>query len=183
MSELYKNLLKKPVNENMGGYSNRILIYPAHLVSTVPLLSDAPAALADLATATGTFVFAVVANKPIAIKASRNSVGYKAENQGEIDGYSFKGTGTFFYPGEEVEAAAMSRLLNNTEAYVVLEKANGEQRLIGQPGYPCSIKASFEGGTAPADRKGTTFTFENDSFVPHIKLATPIDFDTYFVED
>lgn len=183
MSEtLYKSLLKKPVNENMGGYQNRILFYPEHLMKTVPALPKSPANTDELAVALGAFEFKKETDKPIAIKATRNTVGYKAENQGELDGQSFKGSGSFFYPGDEKETAAMSRLLNNTDGYYVLQRANGEQIMVGQLGLPASTKPSFDGGTAPADRKGTTFAFENDSFVPYITLKTPIDFSLYFNE-
>lgn len=174
MANLYKSILNTPGSENMGGYQNIILFYPAHWVTEIPSLIKAPATMEELALADGAFEFIDPLNKPIAIYATPKTVGMKAENQGETDGQSFHITGQFYHPNVKTEVGGFSRLVNNTPGYLVLFSPEGEQFIIGQKGLPATIKPSFDGGTAPADRRGTSYTFECDSYAPYIKLKTPI---------
>ena len=166
-------------SENMGGYKNRLLFIPASLVSDVPTLPDASTITeaSDLVTAAGAFTFKDTADTPIFIYATDKTVQLQAENQGEIDGQSFRQFGEFMHPGSQVEAAAFAREVNNTPGYLILEDPNGVQYMVGSKGLPCSIKPSFTGGAARTDRKGFLFTFEADSFCPFIVLGTPIDMD------
>ncbi len=182
-NELYKSILQAPGIENMGGFKGRILAYPVHWMKQIPTLPKNPTTLDEASTAEGTFEFLDPSKKPIAIYATRKTVGYKAENQGEEDGQSFKCTGEFFYPGPKAEASGFARIVNNTPFYLVLESPEGDQFIAGQPGLPVSIKPSFDGGKAPADRRGFSFTFEHDSYVPLVKLKTPIDSEQYFVDE
>ena len=46
---------------------------------------------------------------------------------------------------------------------------------MGQDGLPWTVRASFDGGKAPADKRGYSFTFEADSESPMIVMGTPID--------
>ncbi len=177
---LYKSILHTPGTENMGGFQNRLLCYPAHEVTSVPTLPEKPATVEELAIAEGTFEFKDKDGEPIAIYATDKTVGMKAENQGETDGQSFNVTGEFFHPGNKTEVAGFARMVNNTPCYLVLISPEGEQFIVGQPGLPCNIKASYDAGTARSDRRGFPFTFEADSLAPLIKLKTPIDVEPYF---
>lgn len=174
MPELYKSILNKPGSENMGGWQNRILFYPAHWMKEIPTLIKDAQTIEELALADGAFEFIDPANKPIAIYATPRTVGMKADNQGETDGQSFHITGEFFHPNVKTEVGGFSRLVNNTPGYMVVFSPEGDQFIIGQIGLPVTIKPSFDGGTAPADRRGTAYSFENDSYAPYIKLKTPI---------
>ncbi|MDR1716346.1 MAG: hypothetical protein LBS20_10915 [Prevotella sp.] len=178
--DFYQSLLREAIHENMGGFKNRLLFYPDHLFSVIPTLIAAPTDMEELALADGTFEPIEVGIEPMAIYATDKTVGMKAENQGELDGQSFSITGEFFHPGTKTEVAGAARKLNNTPGYLVLESPEGEQFIIGQKGLPCFVKPSFDGGTARADRRGFSFTFQADSYVPFIKLQTPIDMDQYF---
>jgi hypothetical protein len=166
--------------DNMGGYKSRLVFIPDGLVSAVPTLPTTLAAIADYATATGAFTF-INGAVPIAIQATDKTVKIAAEPQGEIDGQSFKQTGEFLYPGDEVAAAAFARMVNSTPGYVVVENAKGEQFMTGQKGLFCYIKPAFDGGAGRGDKKGFKFTFESDSVAPFIKLASPIDINALFV--
>ena len=165
--------------DNMGGYKGRIAFIPETSVSVVPTLPKEAKATADFVTATGAFTFLESGGKPTPIYATRATVGYKAESQGETDCKSYKISGEFFHPGKKVEAAAFARQICNTPGYLIIED-NESQQLIGQPGYPCTVTASFDGGKAAADKRGCSFTFEADSPAPMIIMGTPIDIDALF---
>ena len=165
--------------DNMGGYKGRIAFIPETSVSVVPTLPKEAKATADFVTATGAFTFLESGGKPTPIYATRATVGYKAESQGETDCKSYKISGEFFHPGKKVEAAAFARQICNTPGYLIIED-NESQQLIGQPGYPCTVTASFDGGKAAADKRGWSFTFEADSPAPMIIMGTPIDIDALF---
>ena len=71
--------------DNMGGYKGRIAFIPETSVSVVPTLPKEAKATADFVTATGAFTFLESGGKPTPIYATRATVGYKAESQGETD--------------------------------------------------------------------------------------------------
>jgi hypothetical protein len=169
--------------ENMGGWQNRLAFVPDCEVTSVPTLPAEPTTDEQLVVATGAFVFKAEKGKPMLIKATDKTVSYNAENQGETDGQSFNITGEFFIPGNMTQAAAFSRKVNNTPGYLILISPEGEQILVGQKGLPCNIKPSYAGGQARADRRGFSFAYQTDSFVPMIKLGTPIDFDQLEEDD
>ena len=166
-------------SDNMGGYKAFVLFIPASAVSAVPELpaiSDTSVD-ADYVTAAGTFTFKTVGDKPKFIACTDKTVKYGSENQGEIEGQSFKQSGEFFRAGSKIEADAFARQVNNTPGYLVIEDMDGKQILIGQPGLMVSLKPSYDGGMARTDRRGYKFTYEADSIAPKIYLATPIDVD------
>ena len=165
-------------SENMGGYKNRVAFIPDCAVTAVPTLPDKDTVVdaGDLVTAAGAFVFKD-GDSPQFIYATKGTVNYNAEPQGEIDGQSFVQTLEFGHPGSAAEVGAFARLVNNTPGYVIYEGHDGQQYMVGQKGYPANISPAFAGGAAAADRKAHTFTAEADSFCPYILLGTPIDFD------
>ena len=161
-------------SSNMGGYKGRVAFIPESAVKTVPALPADPSQTADYVTATGSFTFIASAGKPTPIYATRATGRHKAEIQGATDCKSYKITGEFFHPGNGIEAAAFARQVCNTPGYLLIEN-NDHQLLIGQDGLPCTVSASFDGGKAPADKRGYSFTFEADSESPMIVMGTPID--------
>lgn len=161
-------------SSNMGGYKGRVAFIPESAVSKVPALPESPSEAADYVTAAGSFTFINSGDKPTPIYATRATVSYKADIQGETDCKSYKITGEFFHPGNGIEAAAFARQICNTPGYLLIEN-NDHQLLIGQDGLPCTVSASFDGGKAPADKRGYSFTFEADSESPMIVMGTPID--------
>ena len=86
--------------DNMGGYKGRIAFIPETSVSVVPTLPKEAKATADFVTATGAFTFLESGGKPTPIYATRATVGYKAESQGETDCKSYKISGEFFHRQE-----------------------------------------------------------------------------------
>jgi len=161
-------------SDNMGGYKGRVLFIPESSVSAVPARPANAVDAIDAIKAVGAFEFITAGDKPIPIYATRATVSYKAEIHGDPDCRSYKKSGEFFHPGSKVEAAAFARQICNTPGYLVIEDEE-KQILIGEEGYPCTVSAAFEGGKAPADKRGWTFTFEADSVAPLVVLDTPID--------
>lgn len=177
MANLHNSPLLWGGADNIAGMRNHVAFIAAAEVTSVPTLPATATALADFVTATGAFVFKSVGDKPKFVYTTPQSATFKAENQGEIDGQSFKQSGEFFFPGAKIEALAFARYVNNTAGYLIMEDAQGTQILVGQPGLPVRIKPSIDLGKAPTDRRGFTFTFEADSVSPMIIMGTPIDFE------
>lgn len=174
-------------SENMGGYKNRLLFFPSGTVDIVPeiVIPESGASASDTVTAKGKFQNSPVAPEvlptdavPVTIYATKGTVQLSAENQGETDGQSFIQRLSFFHPGNKASVAAFARKVNNTPGYYVVEDPDGTQYMVGSKGLPCTMKPAFEGGAAPADRKGLTFTGEADSFVPYVILETKLDMET-----
>lgn len=166
--------------DNMGGYKGRIAFIPETSVSVVPTLPKEAKATADFVTATGAFTFLESGGKPTPIYATRATVGYKAESQGETDCKSYKISGEFFHPGKKVEAAAFARQICNTPGYLIIED-NESQQLIGQPGYPCTVTASFDGGQGGGRQKRIGPSLSRPiAPPPMIIMGTPIDIDALF---
>lgn len=163
--------------DNMGGYKNFVLFVPASAVSAVPELPEITdvSTDADHVTAAGSFTFKTVGDTPKFIQCTDKTVKFASENQGETEGQSFAQTGEFFRAGSQVIADAFARQVNNVPGYLILEDMDGRQILVGQPGLPCYVKPTYDGGMARTDRRGFKFTFSADSVAPKIYLGTPID--------
>ena len=179
LSTVFAPMMWKSGQENMGGYKSRIAFIPQDAVSTVPTLPADPKTDADYVTATGAFTFVDTGGNPLPIYATRGTVGFKADIQGEADCKSYKNTAEFFHPGSKIEAIAFAKQICNTPGYLIIDEID-KQILIGQPGFPCTLSASFDGGKAAADKKGWQFTVEADSSSPMIVMGTPIDIDALF---
>lgn len=164
---------------NMGGYKGRLLFVPFSAPTAVPTVPDPSKATSneDLVTASGTFAFPAEGTykQPIYLYSTNATVEYKAEQQGEADGISYKLTLSFFFPGNTPGMHAFNALVKNTPGYYVFEDSDGKQMILGQPGLYASTAPSFSGGKASADRRGTTYTATADSNYSAIFLETPID--------
>lgn len=174
-------------SENMGGYKNRMLFFPAGSVDIVPeiVIPETGASAKDTVTAKGKFQNNPVAPEvtptdatPVTIYATKGTVQHSAENQGDTDGQSFIQRLAYFHPGNKAENAAFARKVNNTPGYYVIEDPDGTQYMVGSKGLPAHTKPAFDGGAGAADRKGMTFNAEAESFVPYVILETKLDMET-----
>ena len=131
----------------------------------------------ELITAAGSFTFPAEGTykQPIYLYSTEATVEYKAEQQGEADGISYKCTLGFFSPAILRGMHAFNALIKNTPGYYIFEDADGKQMITGQPGLYATTGPSFNGGKARADRRGTTYTATVDSNYSAIFLQTPID--------
>lgn len=182
MAENFDPIVGLDGADNMGGYKSRIAFIPGRWVIEVPKLADVIVADADYATATGAFTYktSIAGAKPIGIECTDSTVKYGAKAQGENEGQSFAQEGEFFRAGSKKEYASLARRFNNTPGYLIIEDADGNQILVGQPGLLCNLKFEFDGGQKRADRRGIKATFSADSKAPYVYLATPIDIDALF---
>lgn len=164
---------------NMGGYKGHLLFVPEEAVATAPVVPDAKTATdnKDGVSAKGAFAFTTTSaiKQPIYLYSTDGEVEYKAEQQGETDGISYKCTLSFFFPGNTPELHAFAAMVKNTRGYYIFEDVDGQQFLLGQPGLCCSTAPSFNGGKARSDRRGMTFTATCDSNYSAILMGTPVD--------
>lgn len=112
--------------DNMGGYKGRIAFIPETSVFVVPTLPRGARATADFVTATGAFTFLESGGKPTPIYATRATVGYKAESQGETDYKSYGISGEFFHPSKKVKAATFARQICNMPGYLIIEDSKSQ---------------------------------------------------------
>lgn len=154
--------------ENMGGFKDYLFIIPAIHIDTEAKLPSNPSTDADYVTLTGNHTLASLKYWK-KIYATPGTVGYTPENQGEIDGQSFKIKGSFFFPGSGDGINAFARFINNGNFIIILVEETGRRVQVGQKGHPARIKPGPNFGTLAADRKGFTFEFEADSFVPALR--------------
>lgn len=166
-------------HNNMGGYRGHLLFIPEDAVAVAPTVPDPKTATdnKDGVTAKGAFSFVTssAVKQPIYLYSTDAEVDYKAEQQGEADGISYKCTLSFFFPGNTPEMHAFASLVKNTRGYYIFEDVDGQQFLLGQPGLCCSTAPSFSGGKARSDRRGMTFTATCDSNYSALLMGTPVD--------
>lgn len=110
---------------NMGGYKGRLLFVPFDAPNTVPTVPD-PGKAADneaLVAAAGAFAFPAEGTykQPIYLYSTDATVEYKAEQQGEADGISYKLTLSFFFPGNTPEMHAFNALVKTQQAITSLK--------------------------------------------------------------
>lgn len=116
---------------NMGGYKGRLLFVPFDAPNTVPTVPD-PGKAADneaLVTAAGTFAFPAEGTykQPIYLYSTDATVDYKAEQQGEADGISYKQTLSFFFPGNTPEMHAFNALVKTQQAITFLKTLTADK--------------------------------------------------------
>ena len=161
---------------NMGGFKNYVVFYPAHLCKTVPQLPEDIAGDTDYVEAVGAFSMDAT-ETPVFIYATDETVKYTAEAVGEVDGISYEQKGEFFFPGNKKEAHAFATRIKNLKGYLVIEDSDGNQQLVGAPGLEATIKPSFDGGQKRADRRGFKFEFSAPSNQTAVFLATKLEID------
>lgn len=155
-------------SENMGGFRNYLYIIPINDIQTEATLPTNPSTSADFVTLTGNHT--LVATKYWKkVYATSGTVKFTPENQGEIDGQSFKQKGAFLFPGSGDDVNAFARQVNNGNFVIILVEENGRRVQVGSKGHPARIKPSPDFGAAAADRKGFNFEFEADSFVAALR--------------
>lgn len=155
-------------SENMGGFRDYLYLIPISHIATEATLSANPATDADAVTLSGDHT--LVAEKYWKkVYATPGTVGLAPENQGEIDGQSFKTKGSWLHPGSSDGVNALARFVNNGNFVIILIEENGKRVQIGQKGHPARIKPSPNFGMAAADRKGFNFEFEADNFVAALR--------------
>jgi hypothetical protein len=159
--------------ENMGGFGSVAYFAAWEDIATWPTLMSSPTNDTQLVTLLGHFV--MKADKYfIKVYVTPETADFKASNQGETDGQSFRNEGEYFYPGSAVATRALARKLNNSRGVLILVDPDGERVCVGTEAFPAFFKPSLAFGKAAADRKGLTVTFYQNHFVPGLIYNGPI---------
>jgi|GEM_PF-1301223 len=154
--------------ENMGGFRDYLYVIPISDITSEAELPANPTSDAEAVTLAGNHTLA--AGKYFKkVYATPGTVGYTPENQGEVDGQSFKVKGSFLHPGSSDAVNALARFVNNGNFIIILVEEDGRRVQVGQKGHPARIKPAPNFGMAAADRKGFNFEFEADSFVAALR--------------
>jgi len=152
--------------ENMGGLTSTAYIAILSHIATEPTLMANPTTDDQATTLQGTYVMET-GKKFIEVYATPDTFTMSPENQGEVDGQSFRVKGELFYPGTRKEAIAFARKINNARGVVIgIDPNTGDRLVIGSKAKPAYFKPSVTTGAAAADRRGVKIEFWADSFLP-----------------
>jgi hypothetical protein len=167
--------------ENMGGFQIGCYLALTRDIETYPALTANPVTDDEAVTMLGNY-----AMKPdkffVYVYTTPDTLSLKPENQGEVDGKSFKLKGELFYPGTKTECMAFARKINNARGVLIAIDNDGERVIIGDKGHPVYFTPSLDWGKKAADRRGMTIAFESDSFCPGYKYNGTIPLDGSVVE-
>ena len=167
--------------ENMGGFQIGCYLALTRDIQTFPTLASNPSTDDEAILLQGEY--AMKQDKAfIYMYTTPDTLSLKPENQGEVDGKSFKIKGELFYPGTKAECMAFARKINNARGVLIAIDNDGERVVVGDKGHPVYFTPSLDWGKKAADRRGMTITFESDSFCPGYKYNGPIPLDGSVVE-
>lgn len=154
--------------ENMGGFQIGCYIGICRDIESYPTLTANPSTDEEAILLQGNYT--MKADKSfIYMYTTPDTLTLKPENQGEVDGKSFKIKGELFYPGTKAECMAFARKINNARGVVIAVDTDGERVVVGDKGHPVYFTPNLDWGKKAADRRGMTITFESDSFCPGYK--------------
>jgi len=153
-------------SENMGGLTSEMYIGIYQHIATWPALPANPATDIEAVTLGGSFLMATE-KFFIKVYATPDTAKMEPENQGEVDGQSFRQKGELFYPGTRKEAIAFARKINNARGCIIgIDPNTGDRYVVGSKDKPVYFKPSVSTGGAAADRRGVKLEFYSDSFLP-----------------
>jgi hypothetical protein len=166
MAFTYGDLTFEDEHNNMGGLTTVMYIGLSKDIATWPLLPSNPTGYAEKVTLTGSFAMNASA-KFIEVYATPETAKLEPENQGEVDGQSFRQKGEFLYPGTLEEAIGFAAAINNARGCIIgIDPNTGKRYVVGSKDRPVYFKPSVTTGGAAADRRGVKIEFWSDSFVP-----------------
>lgn len=152
--------------ENMGGMTIRGWIAIRSEIATYPTLKADPTEIGDLVKLEGEYVM-TEGKYFIPVEAIVNTSQHSYENQGELEGQSFKPKGMFKLKGAiKAEVAGYARLLNCCQGVFIKLDNDGNRVVIGDELHPAYFKPSGDTGTDPTNRSEATFEVSADSFCP-----------------
>ena len=156
LSNITKNLTN---GNNMGGIQETIYWGLWEDVQTWPALSTSPANLTAVVEPTGTL--AMKAGKYLYTLYNTVDAGeLKFEQQGEIDGISYKGVLSIFHPGMQKKILGFMSQMKNENLFFIVKDAEGQMFLFGDANFAAKLES---GNTTTSQktsgRKGTTMNF------------------------
>jgi len=169
--------LPDPAADNMGGFTVTAYLGFTDEIDSEPALPSSPSTAEEEVTLQGSYTM-LDTNHFIKVYTTPRTLQLIAENQGEIDGYSFRPNGQFLHPSTGAAARAFAKHVKNKKGVLILIDPNtGERIVVGTKKLPVFLKPSVDFGQAPADQRGLTVEFEADSPVPGYNYngAIPLD--------
>jgi len=145
--------------KNVAGTRITSYFCPISAITAEPSLAQEPTTIEEKIYMSGTYTCDENKNF-VPVYLTYKTGTYKAEPAGEIDGEGYTLTAEFFHPGSKTEVAALAASVTNTPCVLIILEENGERLVLGSTYHPCYIKAPFDLGSAPSDRKGFTFKAE-----------------------
>lgn len=145
---------------NMGGLPNEIYVAKAEDVVTWPTLPNLTGTQEQQAVATGDFVLASgKAFKKIRVTLDTGAL--TSEEQGEIDGVSYKHMVKVFKSGLHASDLGFLSITKNTGLVFVVPDANGTKFLVGSQKFPARRQTGGNSGTGEGTtgRRGSEVTF------------------------
>jgi len=166
MAFIFADLNWEDEPENMGGLTSELYIGISGHIATWPTLTADPTTDELAVTLQGTYIMNE-GKHFIKVYSTPDTAKMTPENQGEVDGQSFRTKGELFYPGTRKEAIAFARKINNARGVIIGTDPNtGERYAVGTKEKPVYFKPSVDTGGAAADRRGVKLEFWSDSFLP-----------------
>lgn len=159
-------VIKEDGIENMGGMTIQGWIALRSEIATYPALKSNPTSVEDLVELEGEYEMND-GKYFIPVEAIVKTAQRSYENQGELEGQSFKPTGAFKIMGAtKAKTAGYARLLNSCQGVFIQLDNDGNRVVIGDKMHPAYFKASGDTGTDPTNRSEVTFEVTSDSFCP-----------------
>jgi hypothetical protein len=152
--------IKKTSFKNMGGIPSKVYFADKEDIAVFPTLPSNPADLDEIAVLTGDFQMKP-GKKFHELYVTVDTSGLANEDQGEVDGMSFKPVLNIFHPGLGKEIQGFVSYTNNRDMVFVAPDAEGVLRVVGSDLYPARKQAGdgANTGQAAADRKGVNLQF------------------------
>lgn len=166
MAFVYADLKFEDEHNNMGGMTTVMYIALTKDIETWPSLISNPTGYADKVKLTGSFAMKSGAHF-FEVYATPETAKLTPENQGEVDGQSFRQNGEFLYPGTLEQAIGFAAAINNARGVIIgMDPNTGKRYVVGTKERPAYFKPSVDTGGAAADRRGVKIEFWCDSFLP-----------------
>lgn len=145
---------------NIGGNEQTIYIGISSDVATWATLPASPTDLDDVAVLENTFAFNV-GKKFFTFYTTDESVELLNEEQGEVDGMSYKHIVNFFLPGAAKRLLGFLTKANNEQFVIIVKDTQGRYRVIGSEMFPARKQAGggITSGKVTGDRKGSDLSF------------------------
>lgn len=157
----FEDLLWQDGQNNMGGIQSPVYYALHSEVTNWPTLPAASADMTQAAKLSGDFQFQSGAGFRSLYTTLDTGV-LRSEEQGEIDGVSYRLALELHYPGNQADALGFLAKVKNSNLVFVVYDAEGIARVVGSDAFPAKRDPGVNPSTtgqATADRKGNTIGF------------------------
>lgn len=145
---------------NMGGIQEEIYVAYAADVETWPTLPNLSGTQEQQAALVGDFVMKVGKSFK-RIRTTLDTGGVRSEEQGEVDGISYKHMAKFFKSGMNKKDIGFLSVTKNTGLVFVVPNSNGTRLVVGSKAFPARRQTGgfTDTGETTQARNGSEVTF------------------------